>query len=406
MVFFLFLPNFIFGQDKNCGTESPKNFLTHSLSPTNFRQENDTQTFTIPIIVHVLHIGEKIGEGTNISAAQIYSQFDVLNEDFNLKNLDKDNILPIFKDRAESANIRFVPAKIDKNGFFLEEIGINRVKIEKNTLSATDINTNYLPNILWNPKKYLNIVIVEKIVEQSKNLIGYNVHFPDSSRLAGLAEQNKDAEIDAIVIAHNRFGSYQKFKAKQLEGITNNAGRTATHEIGHYLGLLHTFESYNCNSNNDFCEDTPKNITENNGCNLQRQNCGNLVMIQNFMDYTDDKCMALFTKDQVARMRQVLKNSPQRKELNDSPVLGPENEDITEKIIIYPNPTTDFVQLASISKNTFLDYEIYNYLGQKIANGTIENQQIDMRPFAKGVYLLKIRTEKNQFFTQKILKIE
>jgi len=390
--------------DKLCGTKQPQvDFSTiRNIQFDKYRIETD-EPFVIPVIVHIFHIGEAVGEGSNISAEQVYSQFEVLNEDFNRSNADQTNTPKGFQNVAGSANIRFVPARIDPKGQKLSEAGIHRILGKKFDYTIDELEKDTISKTIWNPTQYLNIILVGNI---SGGFIGFNSHFPDKSNLEGLKDIHGTANIDAITIRHNRFGSYQKFKAKQLEGQRNNIGRTATHEIGHYLGLIHIWgNSGGCNDD-DFCKDTPLVSQPSSGCPVDKMACNNsAAMVQNYMDYSDDFCMNLFTKDQVARMRQVLKNSPQRKELNNSPVLRIENEDITEKIIIYPNPTSDFVQLISSSKNTFLDYELYNYLGQKIANGTIENQKIDMRPFAKGVYLLKIRAEKNQFFTQKISRL-
>ena len=101
-------------------------------------------------------------------------------------------------------------------------------------------------------------------------------------------------------------------------------GRTATHEVGHYLGLLHVDGDGDC-STDDFCTDTPPVGFKTSGCpSVRPLACdGSAAQIENYMDYTDDRCMNMFTIQQKARMRTVLNYSPRRKTLNSSPGLQP-----------------------------------------------------------------------------------
>ncbi|MFM7747275.1 MAG: M43 family zinc metalloprotease, partial [Bacteroidota bacterium] len=128
-----------------------------------------------------------------------------------------------------------------------------------------------------------------------------------------------NANTDGIVLLYSSVGRppHNPFTGQY------NLGRTATHEIGHALGLRHIWgDGTNCSAT-DYCGDTPPSDAANYGCPLTHASCGGLDMVQNYMDYTNDACMNLFTANQVARMWTVLQNSPRRNSLLSSPVCTP-----------------------------------------------------------------------------------
>ena len=94
-----------------------------------------------------------------------------------------------------------------------------------------------------------------------------------------------------------------------------NLGRITTHEVGHWLGLRHIWGDGDCLAD-DYCNDTPPAEAPNNTC-AKNVSCNSPDMIENYMDYTTDECMNIFTQDQKIRMHTVLRNSPRRKELVD-----------------------------------------------------------------------------------------
>ncbi|WP_338762181.1 M43 family zinc metalloprotease [Bernardetia sp. ABR2-2B] len=316
-------------QNKIAGSEAFENILQKYIkekkenrknNPLLHKVERTESTYRIPIIVHVIHNGEPIGEGTNISAAQIYGQIEVLNEDFNFTNPDKDETVDVFKSVAANPSIEFVPATIDPKGNPLAEIGITRTKGCLQQWIRPTFDAYAKPITVWNPNQYFNIWVAKY------DDLGY-AQFPNLSGLGGLKEDEGEANTDGIVVRYINFGSIEKTpNAPQLiESKPFNRGRTATHEVGHFFGLLHTWGINKSCSNDDFCEDTPNSPKDQRGCNLNEPSCeeGKIIMTQNFMDYTDDECMTLFTADQVERMHAVLEISPRRKELLTSNVAEP-----------------------------------------------------------------------------------
>jgi len=252
----------------------------------------------IPVVVHVLHNGTAVGVDANISDAQILSQIRVLNEDFRRKNADAIRTPEEFLPVAADANIEFVLAKQDPNG--LPTTGIVRKQGPK-TIYGPEDATLIGQTSQWNPEEYLNVWVVPLV----SPFLGYAT-FP-TSNLPGLNFAPADAIRDGITVDYRFFGTGPGVAA-------NTNGRTTTHEIGHYLGLRHIWGDGGCEVD-DFVLDTPNQDNPNNSiCNANpsRISCGNSNMIQNYMDYTPDPCMNLFTKGQVDRFDVVLANSPRR----------------------------------------------------------------------------------------------
>ncbi len=277
------------------------------------------ETFRIPVVIHVIHNGEAVGEGANISYAQIKSQIDVLNEDFNRKNADTVKIQDIFKPAAGRINIEFVLANFDPDGTpITSEPGVHRVRGIRSSWSNDKVfDAEVKPNTIWNPKKYLNIWTASF----TGGLLGYAV-FPQFSGVDGIPAEINPENREGVVISFDVFGSKKKFDAPQLIKKSFDRGRTATHEVGHFLGLLHTWGDGDC-SVDDFCTDTPLASGKIFGCKKGSITCTDIDMTENFLTYSDDSCMNIFTKQQVERMKIILQNAPRRKELLSSDAANP-----------------------------------------------------------------------------------
>lgn len=305
-------------------------------------------TYRIPIIVHVIHNGEPVGEGTNISAAQIYGQIEVLNEDFNFANADRSETVEVFKNVAANPSIEFVPATIDPEGRPLIEAGIHRAKGCITQWNKATFDAQAKPSTIWNPNQYFNVWVANF----RQGDYGY-AQFPTLSSLEGIQNENGAANTDGVLVNYRNFGSVEKTPFIQIliDAAPLNLGRTVTHEVGHFFGLLHTWgsETLSCSSD-DFCDDTPNTNTRQRGCKLSESSCesGKIVMTQNFMEYTDDGCMTLFTEDQVERMHAVLAISPRRKELLSSTTGDPLGRSV---FAIFTPSTTTIIKNGKIKFN-------------------------------------------------------
>ncbi len=340
------------------------------------------EVITIPVVVHVIHEGENLGSGTNLPREQIISQIDVLNEDFRRLNADRTNTPPEFTPVAADIEVNFALAVRDPEG--LPTDGIVRVEGNQNIWQLTD---NYkLKNLsYWPSEDYLNIWVADL----NDNYLGY-AQFPVSP-LAGLDIASENEFTDGVIIDYRAFGSISKYPDANLIS-SYNQGRTATHEVGHFLGLRHIWGDGGCEVD-DFCADTPDQGSPNTnigepctfpGPNSCNSGAGDLPdMFQNYMDYTHDVCMNLFTVDQRFRMRAVLDESPRRASLKNSQGLIPPVQFATDlgiRTVVNPSsyacsdPFIPSLEVRNYGTNLISSFEIsqeFNGLPQGTRTFTI-----------------------------------
>jgi PKD repeat protein len=326
----------------------------------------------VPIVVHIVHNGEPVGSGTNISQAQVQAQIEVLNEDFRRKVGT-----PGFNNNSVGADIEieFCLSPVDVNGATLTEPGIHRVKGNQASWSRNQIDGTLKPSTIWNPNLFFNIWTV-KFGGPDSNLLGY-AQFPDNSNLAGLNSIGGPGTTDGVVVQYSSFGSVDKGSFPVMQA-PYNKGRTLTHEIGHFLGLRHIWGDGACG--NDFVDDTPTQQNESRGCAANKIGCdGNTpAMVQNYMDYSDDACMNIFTKGQKTRIRAVMELSPRRKTFVQSTCNGAPN---SAPIADF---TTDNQQCILLGSNvTFTDLSSsfptswkWTFAGGDPATSTIQNPTV------------------------------
>lgn len=282
------------------------------------QQQSMSQTggiIYIPVVVHVIHNGDAYGVNENITDEQVQSQITVMTQDYR-KMLGT----PGYNTNAVGADVQveFVLAKVDPNGNPTN--GIDRVNLCQDSWSDTDIDGIVKPTTIWDPTQYMNMWSVNF---SDSTLLGY-AQFPEST-LAGLSTAAQSSSTDGVVAGYRSFGSSSL--ATGDFSAPYDKGRTMTHEVGHFLGLRHiwgdntTCPSTNTSTNKDFCADTPAANAPNYGCVTGTDSCPSnpgVDMIQNYMDYTDDTCMNIFTNDQKTRITTVLNNSPRRASLKTS----------------------------------------------------------------------------------------
>ena len=249
----------------------------------------------VPVVFHVIHEGGS----ENISFAQIEDQMRILNEDFARLNPDTTNTPAIFAQNSGDTNIEFRLAKIDPDGNCTQ--GVTRTY--SNLTNGARNNVKEL--IQWDPTRYMNVWVVKTIENFSDdgNIVLGFAQFP--------TDINSDPETDGIVLRHNYCGS--------IESASSNYGRTLTHEAGHWLNLVHIWGDQDCGDDN--VDDTPTGQEPNYGvctndfpyhvgvCSASNgqtitQSSGEMFM--NYMDYSDDFCMNMFSLGQGSRMRSAI----------------------------------------------------------------------------------------------------
>ena len=214
--------------------------------------------------------------------------------------------------------VEFCPAVIDPSGNVLSSPGINRVDASQLGWTAPPYSTTYTNDVIkpatqFDPDQYVNVWVVTLASSQPGfTLLGY-AQFPDMSGLPGLPTLGGLASTDGVAIAPFTVGSTTD--PNPDGGSRFGRGRTLTHELGHFFGLRHIWGDGGCLAD-DFCDDTPAANVESTGCPTDKVTCGSPDMVENYMDYTNDDCMNIFTQDQKARMMAVLANSPRRNMLS------------------------------------------------------------------------------------------
>lgn len=377
----------VFGQ-RSCGTDqkmkeffannpdalAKKQDLRNYLTTKNTNAKNTQTVVTIPVVVHVLYKNAT----QNISDAQIMSQLAVLNADFRRLNTDYSSIVPAAF-QSFSADMELVFCLATKKSDGSPTTGIER----KSVATSFNFANNYYQSsglLAWDPTKYLNIWVGD----MPSPFLGW-AYLPDA---AGYPE-------DGLAIGYKYFGTTGAAEYPY------NGGRTATHEIGHYFGLLHPWgeDGSLCGTldNDDGCPDTPATNDPHYGGNVFPDNTNTCIpsangaMFMNFMDYVTDEEMAFFTNDQkniktntMAGPRASLLNS------NACSFLSVNDVEIVNSINLFPNPTTQYISIAS-PLTKINEVEIFSSEGRLLKRAVVKNEtdKIDVKDFFARSILCK-----------------
>ena len=261
--------------------------IKHWISNNTSSSKSMPNIITIPVVVHVIYKNSS----QNISDAQIFSQIDILNEDFRMNNSDASSVPSAFAGAAADCEIEFCLAVRDPNGNVTT--GITRTYTTTSSFSGyTSMKYSSTGGQdAWNTSDYLNIWVCNL----ASGLLGFAT-FPGGN-----------SSTDGVVCDYAYFGNTGTATSPY------DLGRTATHEVGHWLNLYHIWGDSYCG--NDYVSDTPKHEESNYGCPSypHASSCSGTgssgEMFMNYMDYTNDACMFMFSTGQKNRMRATLNGS-------------------------------------------------------------------------------------------------
>jgi hypothetical protein len=356
------------------------------------RTISDGSVIKIPVVVHILyHTPEE-----KISDAQVMSQINALNLYFRRRNEDTINAPAHFRAYGADTEIEFRlatsdPKRRSTSGIIRKYTPITKWKADDKMKFASSMGDD-----AWDPSSYLNIWVC--------NL----------DRFAGYATlPGGELSKDGVVIAYNTFGA-----SGGTAGYT--MGKTAVHEVGHWLNLKHIWGDENCGD--DGVSDTPKQASYTVGCpKTARVTCGNGPygdMYMNFMDYTNDDCINMFTYGQKARMRALFAIGGVRRAMTNSKGLDaplifesllPEDAPKWLHAQVYPNPASTVVNIDLAYDERWVGKTIFisNLQGQNVMNVTITTKrpQLDISRLTPGIYFLAAKKDDGESIKLRFIKL-
>ena len=394
--------DYLYEQAKN---QSPLNKSVSASGDTIFR---------IPVVFHVVYNASE----ENISDALLHSQIAVLNADYQRLNADTSNTRAIFKDRAAAIHFEFFLATIDPLG--QPTTGITRTNTTKTSFSngffpsLDDLDevkkTNTDGKDAWNTDEYLNIWVCNT----GGALLGY-AYPPLLAPNWNSNQMQNDANLWGVVISHEVIGFNNPMATGQLS--IANKGRTAVHEIGHFLGLRHIwgdagniFGTADCDiTKDDGIDDTPHmgNNSQITGCNFTKNSCTNGEvpdepdMVENYMDYSTETCQNMFTKGQrnilenmivIGRpqLAQIIKNETITLNVGDYVVINQTDTYQIESNTIISIQIGD--EIMFLNANNAYNYTATNALNFNTTNGSINLSEEGNATFNMNTDISNIKT--------------
>lgn len=353
----------------------------------------------IPTVVHVMYADE----ADSIPPSRVKSQIRVLNEDFGRYGNGTNNF-----DQSSDTKIRFClanknPDGDQTNGIIYKQVNNDTIRIE-NQMALKNQSR-------WPSDQYLNIWVVEKITSDriesgSGSLSGF----------APLPRRKAGEPSDGVVVVNDYFGeNNDRFYGE---------GKTASHEVGHYLDLFHTWgpgANSGC-TDDDGVDDTPlcQNPffieNANNPCqpNSGKHECSGIErMTENYMDYSVDECLRIFTNGQKERMRKAIANYRSRlvsfpnvhdagcaetfDSLNSQETV---NNNLYPKVELFPNPAKDYIYVSAFAKDpSNLVLKFYDISGSLVK--TVEKPafktdkvRVSVKGLSPGLYILETQFSK------------
>ncbi|MCX6198472.1 MAG: M43 family zinc metalloprotease [Bacteroidetes bacterium] len=397
---------------KNYHAQNP--VLNYKVNNTANASRSQRSVIMIPVVVHVIYHNEQLGVGANISDAQIHSQIDALNADFRLLNADSIPTSHPFWNYSADCMIQFCLAKQEPNGNPTN--GIVRINSSVTSFSEQDFFDDVMKftstggDDNWNPEHYLNFWTFR--IDATSGMLGKS-SFP--SNLA------TNPELDGVICRFDAFGTTGPLRP------ANTLGRTMTHEVGHWFNLKHIWgdddgatQNLACDlgecDGSDGVDDTPNQCERNYGCpsfpNNPYNDCGsdeNGDMYMDYMDYTDDPCMVMFTFGQAERMQAALAGP--RAEIRNSNgcqmSTGVADIYADKNIEVSPNPSSgNFnIRFKQGTGEMISKLSVSNSLGMTVANIELDNSdnyQLNLSNQPSGIYFLQA-VEKGKTISKKLI---
>ena len=347
----------------------------------------DRSEFIIPVVIHVVYRNND----QNISDLQIYDQLDILNRAFSKQNKNLYTVPPQFRQLISDIGIHFCLAKTDPDGnptngivrkpTIVENIGTSRV----DGLEVAVHFDEYGGSDPWDNDKYLNVWVAE----MGNNIAG-SATFPNMAPYP---------EADGIIMNYRYFGSI----GTAIQSAPYDKGKTLVHEVGHYFNLFHPWgPGFGGCDSDDFVDDTPLQEGPYFDCNsADNFSCGSEDIVVNFMDYTEDNCLAMFTHGQKERMLAsiqlfrsgLINNNTACQEEND-----PTTDDPKDFLVVKPDRIDKIYIYSPEEKMMDFTVEVYSIDGKEVWREQLNQTSfhiIDISALSRGIYIVCISSPEN-----------
>ena len=370
-----------------------ESFIAQQLLQSN-RNENSTEAavIRIPVVVHILYHTQD----QKLTDVLVQNQIKILNESFRKKNADTVKIPARFKSLSADCEIEFQLATSDPRKRYTTGITRRYTPIKEWKAGDDMKYTSRMGTDAWDTKSYLNIWVCKL-----DNVAGY------SSVMGG------PAELDGIVLDFPAFGVNNSSNGYNL-------GKTAVHEVGHWLGLKHLWGEEYCGD--DGVGDTPKqagfNVECPSGISISCNNGPDGDMYMNYMDYTSDACINMFTLGQKARIKVLFNPGGIRYSLLsskglDAPLIFesplPDEDPRWLESKLYPNPASNELTLDLAYDIRWIGkiIQITNLHGQVLMNVTVTSKlvRIDISKLPTGIYFLAAKKDDGESMKKRFIKL-
>jgi hypothetical protein len=357
------------------------------------------ETYRIPVVVHIIYNGEE----QNVSDEKVFEQIEILNQDYRRLNSDASETRNEFLPVAADAGIEFYLADFDPDGNATSGITRTQTDVGSFWLSLTNMKSSSTGGAdAWDVNHYLNIWVCNMAIPivNLPLVLGFATP-PEGAPNWPSGSSAEEPDQDGVVIHYGVFGSVENASGA-LAAV--NRGRTATHEVGHYLGLRHIWGDGDCSAD-DGLSDTPFAAdASQQTCDYNSNTCTDSPqdfpdMIENYMDYSDENCMNMFTAQQVEAMRFVIENF--RQDLLLSSKSKAQKNDLSR---IYPNPAHEFIrlELPDFGKQSY-KYMFRDISGRTSKRGWLDSLELQVSDLTPGSYFLFIEGESNYFVHKVVL---
>jgi hypothetical protein len=342
----------------------------------------------IPVIFHVVYENS----AQNISTTRLLEQIQVLNQDYRRQNTDINSVPAVWQNLRADCEIEFCLAKQDPSGNWTD--GIERIQSDSAPFDylADDVKFASQGGVAgWDRNRYLNIWVCQL----SGGVLGY-AQFPGGP-----------ASTDGVVIDYRYVGK---------TGATPpyNKGRTATHEVGHWLNLKHIWgDDGNSCSGSDNVSDTPNQGPENYNCPSfpHTDNCSATspgVMFMNYMDYVDDACMYFFTTGQKTRIWSAMNGARLPLQTSNACMVTSISEATLANVFtVFPSPSNGEFTLDFGTAVNDIDVTVNNTLGEVVYSRHFDalnegQMTLDLRSNAPGLYFIEVKN-RNERLVRKVV---